>query len=110
MKNWRKQAILTTLAVLAIALPQPGCKKPQDNSSGAADKIKIGEYASLTGTEATFGQSSHHGTELAVDEINAAGGVLGKQIELIYEDNQSKAGESAAIVQKFISRDNVVAV
>jgi len=72
--------------------------------------IKIGEYASLTGSEAAFGQSSHKGTALAVDEINKAGGLLGKQIELVTEDNQSKAGESATIAKKFISRDKVVAV
>jgi branched-chain amino acid transport system substrate-binding protein len=72
--------------------------------------IKVGEYASLTGTEATFGQSSHNGTMLAVDEINAAGGVLGKKIQLITEDDQSKAGEPATIVRKLISRDQVVAI
>ncbi len=76
----------------------------------ASSPIKVGEYASLTGSEAAFGQSSHKGTLLAVDEINQAGGVLGRKIELISEDNQSKAGESATIVKKFISRDKVVAV
>ena len=38
--------------------------------------IKVGEYASLTGQEASFGQMSHHGTELAMDELNARGGVI----------------------------------
>ena len=72
--------------------------------------IKIGEFASLTGKEAAFGQSSHKGTLLAVEEINAAGGVLGRRIQLITEDNQSKAGESATIAKKLISRDKVVAL
>lgn len=76
----------------------------------AGDTIRIGEFASLTGKEAAFGQSSHKGTLLAIEELNAAGGVLGKQIELIFEDNQSKAGESATIVKKLISRDKVVAI
>jgi branched-chain amino acid transport system substrate-binding protein len=82
-----------------------GCKP-----SGGADTIKIGEYASLTGKEATFGTSSHEGTLMAIEEINAAGGVLGKKLELLTEDNQSKAGESQTIVNKFISRDGVVAI
>src|SRR5690606_16965246 len=77
---------------------------------GGGDVIKVGEFASLTGKEATFGQSSHEGTVLAVEEINAAGGVLGKQIKLLTEDNQSKAGESANIANKLISRDGVVAL
>jgi branched-chain amino acid transport system substrate-binding protein len=72
--------------------------------------IKIGEYASLTGKEAAFGQSSHKGTVLAIEEINAAGGVLGRQLELVSEDNQSKPGESATIATKLITREKVVAL
>jgi branched-chain amino acid transport system substrate-binding protein len=53
---------------------------------------------------------SHHGTELAVKEINSAGGVLGKKFELLTEDNQSKPGESKTIANKLISRDEVVAL
>ncbi len=70
----------------------------------------MGEFASLTGKEAAFGQSSHKGTLLAIEEANAAGGVLGKKIELVTEDNQSKSGESATIVKKLISRDRVIAI
>ncbi len=80
--------------------------------SGAAaqESVKIGEYASLTGKEAAFGQSSHKGTILAVEELNAAGGVLGRPIELITDDNQSKQGESATIVKKLIFREKVVGI
>lgn len=74
------------------------------------ETIKIGEYASLTGKEAAFGQSSHKGTLLAVEQVNAAGGVLGRQIELVSDDNQSKQGESATIVKKLIFRDKVVGI
>lgn len=104
---------LTFLAVVTAAAFLAACNKPGASGGGSGaggETIKIGEYASLTGTEATFGQSSHHGTELAVEEINAAGGVLGKKLQLIYEDNQSKAGESATIVRKLISRDKVIGV
>ncbi len=76
----------------------------------APEPIKIGEYASLTGKEAGFGQTSHQGVVLAIEEINAAGGVLGRPLELAYEDNQTKAGESATAVKKLISRDKVVAL
>lgn len=76
----------------------------------AQDTIRIGEYASLTGKEASLGQSSHQGTVLAIETLNAAGGVLGKQLELISEDTQSKAGESGTAVRKLISRDKVVAI
>ena len=79
-------------------------------AAGAAEPIKIGEYASLTGKEAGFGQTSHHGLILALEEINAAGGVLGRPLELAYEDNQTKSGESATAAKKLISRDKVVAL
>jgi len=79
-------------------------------AASAQNTIKIGEFASMTGKEATYGQASHKGTLLAVEEVNAAGGVLGKKLELILEDNQSKQGESVTIVKKFISRDKVIAV
>jgi branched-chain amino acid transport system substrate-binding protein len=76
----------------------------------AEDEIKVGEFAALTGGSASFGQSSHKGTELAFDEINAAGGVLGKKFKLITEDDQSAAGQPATIVRKLIAQDKVVAV
>src|SRR3954462_14611356 len=91
--------LLSLLAVSVLA-----------STSYAVEPIKVGEYASLTGKEAGFGQTSHHGVILAIEEINAAGGVLGRPLELKYEDNQTKAGESATAVKKLISRDKVVAL
>jgi branched-chain amino acid transport system substrate-binding protein len=95
------------------ALLAAGCKKSDETPAAGGqdgDVIKIGEFASLTGKEATFGQMSHHGTELAVDEANASGGVLGKKLQLLTEDDQSKPGESKTIARKLISRDNVIAL
>ncbi|MBV6477349.1 MAG: Leu/Ile/Val-binding protein [Ignavibacteria bacterium] len=79
------------------------------NKSGG-NEILIGEYASLTGSEATFGQSSHNGLELAIEEINKNGGILGRQLKLITEDNQGKPSETQTVVQKLINRDKVIAV
>src|SRR5487761_2302820 len=104
MKIWHGQF----LTAAAVALLLTGCNKPADGSG--AETIKVGEYASLTGGRATFGVSSHEGTIMAIDEINAAGGVLGKKLELITEDDLSKPGEPATVVNKLIARDNVVAV
>ena len=78
--------------------------------AGAQETIKIGEFASLTGKEATYGQTVNKGTRLAFEEANAAGGVLGRKLELLTEDDQSKPGESATVVKKLISRDKVVAI
>lgn len=64
----------------------------------------------MTGAIATFGQSSYEGIQLAFQEINAAGGVLGRQLELFNEDNQSKAEETPTAVTKLINQVGVVAV
>ena len=72
--------------------------------------IKIGHYGSLTGKDAAFGVATRKGVLLAVEELNAKGGVLGRKIEYVVEDIQSKQGESATAVKKLISRDKVVAV
>ncbi|HEX2750169.1 MAG TPA: ABC transporter substrate-binding protein [Verrucomicrobiales bacterium] len=88
----------------AVCVGTSGCSKK------TSDTVKIGEFASITGKEATFGTSSHEGTKMAIDELNDAGGVLDKKLELVYEDNQSKEGQSSTAVNKLISKDNVVAV
>jgi len=98
---------LLSTAVVVSGLLMASCSKKAPDAAG---NIKIGEFASLTGKEAAFGQSSHKGTVLAIEELNATGGVLGKQVELLTEDNQSKQGESATIVKKLISRDRVIAI
>jgi branched-chain amino acid transport system substrate-binding protein len=79
-------------------------------NKGGSDKIVIGEYGSLTGTEATFGISSTNGLKLAVEEINQSGGLLNKQIELITYDDQGKPSEAGTVVEKLINKDRVVAV
>jgi branched-chain amino acid transport system substrate-binding protein len=100
---------------LCIAACAVGCSRPTGaGSSGATASttgpIPVGEYASMTGDTATFGQSSHKGILLAVEEINGAGGVNGRQIGLHTEDDQSKSSEAATAVQKLLDRDQVSAV
>ncbi len=112
-----RRQVLIALTAIALGVAA-GCKPSSSGGSdgaaaaagGAGEPIKIGEFASLTGSEAAFGQSSHKGTQLAIDEINHAGGLLGRKVDLVSEDNRSTAGESVTIVKKFISREKVVGV
>jgi branched-chain amino acid transport system substrate-binding protein len=76
----------------------------------AAEEIRIGEVGSMTGSEATFGQSTHNGIELAIKEANAAGGIGGKQLKLISLDNQGKPEEAATAVTRLINQDKVTAI
>jgi branched-chain amino acid transport system substrate-binding protein len=110
--------------VLALALAAAGgCQKksePQQAPAGAsgssgataagggaAGKIVLGHVASLSGSEATFGQSTDHGIRLAVEEQNAAGGIKGRPIEVKTLDNQGKPEESAVAATRLISQDKV---
>jgi len=97
------QLIASVLVTTTALLTSSGCNRKPDT-------IKLGEFASLTGKEAVFGQNVNKGTRLAIEESNAAGGVLGRTLELITEDDQSKPGESATVVKKLISRDKVVVI
>lgn len=98
--NWLKGVGFVLLTLLALA----SCAKKDGG------KIRIGVFNSLTGGTATFGISSTNGIKMAVEEWNARGGILGKQIDLIVEDDQSKPEEAALAVSKLINQNGVVAV
>jgi branched-chain amino acid transport system substrate-binding protein len=109
-RNLMQRHVIAALALVSLVLI--GCPPPPETggAGGGNGEILVGEYGSLTGPEATFGQSTHHGIMMAVDEINAAGGVKGRKIKVITEDDQSKPEEAANAVSKLISQNNVVAV
>ena len=76
-------------------------------TAGAQEPIKIGVTQPLTGAFAASGNYVAQGAKIAEDAINAQGGVLGRKIQLVIEDNKSNPTEAAATVEKLISRDKV---
>jgi len=96
----------TLLAVVAASLAATALFA----ASISADPIKIGHYGSMTGAQATFGQSTDRGVRLAIDEINAAGGVSGRPLELITYDTKGDSGEAGKAVTRLVSSDKVTAV
>lgn len=106
-----KFTLLLSAAVLVLGT---ACTKKTESagsaSAPAGNEILIGQYGSMTGGEATFGQSTDKGVRLAIDAKNAAGGIKGKLIKLITADNQGRPEEAAAVVKKLITQDKVVAV
>ena len=103
--------ILTLSLVVSIfssfACVQKGGTGPGANTG---DTIKVGVYGDLTGATSSFGQSTKNGVELAVDEINAAGGVNGKKIVIVSEDDQGRPEQAKTVVSKLISQDKVEAL
>jgi len=90
------------------ATPAPGAASSAPAPSG--DAILIGHFGSMTGSEATFGQSTDNGIRLAIKEVNAAGGVKGRPIALKTYDDQGKAQEAGTAVTRLITDDKVTAV
>ncbi len=79
-------------------------------TGGAADTIKIGLLAPLTGAAAADGLSVHNSVKLAVERVNAEGGLLGKKVELVTYDDRADAKDAVALARKLIEQDKVVAV
>ncbi|CVK18556.1 Leucine-specific-binding protein [Sporomusa paucivorans] len=92
------------VGVLMVAGLVAGCGGQKE------DVIKFGANLEMTGNNATFGQSATNGAKLAIKEVNAKGGVLGKQLTLVVADNKSEAAEAANAMQKLLTQDKVVAV
>jgi len=97
------------VAGCALKGSQPGDAKSNPNAA-TGKPLVIGEYGSLTGSTATFGISARNGIDLAVEEVNAAGGVLGRPVKVIVEDDAGKPEEAAAAVTKLVNQDRVIAV
>lgn len=111
-----RMGLKLTAAVILLSSLANGCKERDSGvattqgSGASSTEIVLGEYGSMTGATATFGTSTHEGLMLAIEQINSSGGVLGKQVRVISEDDQSKADEAVNAVQKLINRDKVVAI
>jgi branched-chain amino acid transport system substrate-binding protein len=97
--------ILLSSIIIASLLTAFACQ-----SGGGGDKVKIGVFMSMTGDTANFGISSTNGIKMAADEVNAAGGINGKQVELDVQDDRSDPSEAATIVTKFVTQDGVNAI
>jgi branched-chain amino acid transport system substrate-binding protein len=92
-------AVLSVLALSGGA----GCGKKSDD-------VTVGAFLSLSGSDSTFGTDTRDGIELAVEEVNAAGGVKGKKVKVLYEDDKSTTQEASQKVRQLIDRDKVVAI
>lgn len=76
----------------------------------SSEPIKVGVFAPLSGANAAVGQSEVEGVEMAVEEINNAGGIAGRPIELVIADDENDPTTAVSVVNKLINSDNVVAL
>lgn len=108
MKNF----ILAVSVIFSIALASCVQKGGETGTSGAStgDTIKVGVYGDTTGATSSFGQSTKNGIQLAFDEINAGGGVNGKKLDMIFEDDQGRPEQAKTVASKLINQDKVAAL
>jgi len=99
---------LVTSFLFSIACVQKGGNNGTTGQTG--DTIKVGVYGDTTGATSSFGQSTKNGIQLAFEEINAAGGVNGKKLEMVFEDDQGTPEKAKTVISKLINQDKVVAV
>jgi branched-chain amino acid transport system substrate-binding protein len=103
-------ASVLSLSLLSACAPPKGVEQtssgtPQAASSG--EEIKIGLVAPLSGGGALYGKQMENGAKLAVDEINEAGGLLGKKLKLIVQDDQANPGESVKVTQRLVTEEKI---
>ena len=97
------KGMATTAGVAAASLAAPGIIR----RASAADPIKVGVISPLTGAWTVYGKAHSAGFELAVDEINAAGGVLGRKIVFTTRDSKFKVDIGLSAAKELIYRENV---
>lgn len=93
--------------MLILMSCRPGREAQTADTTG---DIPVGVYGAQTGDQAAFGTSTSNGARIAADEINAAGGVLGRKIRLHVEDTQGRGDEAASVVTKLVTAEGVVAL
>ena len=106
MKRTLFALFLITTLLTALACERRG---NATNGSGTGP-IVVGYYGDLSGRTSSFGQSTKNGAEMAADEINKAGGIDGRTIQIIVEDDQGEPNKAATVVTKLINQDKVMAI
>ncbi|MEN6463296.1 MAG: ABC transporter substrate-binding protein [Syntrophomonas sp.] len=111
MKFRGRARLALLLCVIMMVSLVAGCAGGNKATKSAdQDVIKLGFLGATTGSVANYGIPGQKGMKMAIDELNAKGGILGKTVEGIYEDNKGESSEIANIATKYITRDKVVAM
>lgn len=108
--KFRLALVLCCVMMMSIFAGCGGSESAPDDSGSQGEVIKLGFLGALTGSVANYGIPGKKGMEMAIEEINASGGILGHQVEGVYDDNKGETTDITAIAKKYITRDKVVAM
>lgn len=106
----KAKIIGSVVALIIIVLIVAAVSKKQSNKPGETAPIRIGAVLSLTGDAAPWGESSKNGIDLAVKSINAGGGIDGRRVEVIYEDDHTDGKTAVSAYNKLVNVDKVSGV
>ena len=101
---------LRSIKCITFALLVGGAGFSPSTGAGAAEPIRVGAVLPFSGGVELYGQQAKLGLDLAVKDINAAGGILGRPVEVIYADDKTRPASAVAATHELIERDGVVAV
>ena len=101
-KSWKYiLPMLAGIAILAFMIMMP-------MAASAADTIKVGIVLPVTGPQAKFGEIEKQSFDMALEEINGGGGVKGKKLEFLIEDDTGRPEVGRSVVEKLITKDKVI--
>lgn len=106
----RSSALVATFVLVGAVIAGCGSSSSTNGSASGSGNISIGLSGALTGGDAILGTTQREGVQLAIKEINAAGGINGRKITLDVEDEANDPARMAQIAQKFITQDHVNAI
>lgn len=98
------------VAILLLVLLATNCQRPKESVTPESGPIKIGYFGDLSGPTFNFGKSASNGVLMAVDEINRSGGINGRKLDVVIEDDHGSPERAALLVTKLINEDKVLAV
>src|SRR5882724_7054472 len=102
---------LISLGLIATLFFAFACeRRGGPGAGGESGPIVVGYYGDLTGRTSNFGVSTKNGAMMAADEINKAGGINGRQIQILSEDDEGRPEKAATVVTKLIDQDRVIAL
>ncbi|KUO71856.1 MAG: hypothetical protein APF77_07030 [Clostridia bacterium BRH_c25] len=101
-------SLILILVLIISTLGLVGCSNTDKQAE--TGPIKIGAAAPMTGDYAMYGEYAKDGIELAKEEINKNGGILGRQIEIVYADDKGDSKEAVNVAQKFVSDSSITAI
>ena len=105
-----KAKVFLPVAIVLMALAFSCTRQPEENEPVDRSTIKIGYFGDLSGPNYNFGQSAINGVLMVADEINQAGGIKGRRIDVVIEDDRGSPEEAARLAAKLIDQDKVVAI